>query len=397
LPQQQGWNGRLSMLGNGGYSSALPLPQMTAQLQAGYAVVATDTGHSGDSPDFALGRPEAIVDWGHRAVHLTAVRAKSLVAAFYGKSAQHAYFQGCSTGGHQAFMEAQRFPEDFDGIIAGAPGHNRTHLNAGFLWQFAQNHTREGQQIIPASKLPMIARASSSACGKEPLDCDFDPAALMCTAGDSPDCLTEEQVHALKRMYGGARNPRTGERIYFGWPYGSESGWRAYWADPMKPTEPARASFWRVWAFNDPQWDWRHFDFDRDMQRADDALAPVINAMDANLEPFRRRGGKLIHYHGMADPVVPFADSLAYRDRVIAEQHRARRMTSVAAAERATSEFYRLFLAPGLGHCQGGIGNLQPVIEQWVEKGVPPQELPGVTPPPARKPTLEMPGAAYLR
>jgi feruloyl esterase len=397
-----GWNGRLLMLGNGGYSSALPLAAMTKELAAGYAVVATDTGHAGDDPSFARGRPEAIVDWGERAVHLTALRAKTLVARYYRQPARRAYFQGCSTGGHQAFMEVQRHPGDFDGVVAGAPGHNRTHLNAAFLWQYVQNHAPgdDPHPIIPATKLPLITRAVLATCRaqngaaagglasdpylNDPLSCDFDPGVLQCRADEGPDCLTTRQVTALRRMYAGASNPRTGERIAFGWPFGSESsasgrgGWSSYWADPANPSAPARAGFWRDWVFHDPAWSWWRFDFDRDMRRADDRLAPVINAMSAELEPFRRRGGKLIHYHGGADPVSPLQDSISYRARVVAAVARRDGLSS-PAADAATDGFYRFFLAPGMEHCGGGLGpaptDLQAAIEAWVERGQAPDRL----------------------
>ena len=186
-------------------------------------------------------------------------------------------------------------------------------------------------------------------------------------------------------MYAGAQNPRTGEQIYVGWPAGSESspdghsGWNLYWADPQNAASPARADFWRYWAFKDPNWSWQRFDFDADLKRADDALAPIINAMSANLEKFRKRGGKLIHYHGMADPVAPFADSIVYQQRVVMEQLQARGVGSLDEAARATGEFYRLFLAPGLGHCQGGAGaaptELSQAIESWVERGEAPNSL----------------------
>jgi feruloyl esterase len=320
LPQS-GWNGRLLMVGNGGYSSAMAFPEMATRLRQGWATVATDTGHTGDDPDFAAGRPESIVDWGHRAVHETATRAKSVVERFYGSAARRSYFAGCSTGGHQAFAEAQRYPEDFDGILAGAPGHNRTHLNAAFLWQYLRNHEtgNDAAQVIPASKLPMISRAVHAACRanngtvsgglpgdaflNNPLDCQFDPAVLQCRGGDGEDCLTTPQVEALRAMYDGARNPRTGQRIAFGFPRGSENsgrvipslpGWSLYWADPRNPNQPARVNFWRIWAFGDPGWNWWSFDFDRDMARVDDRLAPVVNAMDPDLERFRARGGRLL-------------------------------------------------------------------------------------------------------
>ncbi len=389
------WNGRILMLGNGGYSSALPYGPMGAYAAAGYVVVATDTGHQGDGPDFARDHPQAIADWAEHAVHETAVRAKTVTAAYYGRAPAYAYFQGCSTGGHQALMEVQRHPDDFDGVVAGAPGANRTRLNLGFLWQFTQNHTREAtlRLIVPAEKLPLIRDAALAACRKHngqpdvgglasdaylnaPSACDFAPAALKCADKDGPNCLTPEQVTALRALYAGARNPRTGQAIYVGWPPGSEAsaagpgGWNLYWADPVHPDQPARADFWRYWAGFGQAWNWRDFDFDRDAASALARLSKTIDAVDPRLEAFRRRGGKLIQWHGMADPVVPFADSIAYHQRVTADQ--ARRGHEVA-------DFYRLFLAPGVEHCQGGLGPapiaLQSAIEAWVEQDRPPLRL----------------------
>lgn len=389
------WNGRLLMLGNGGYASALPRAQMKAYAAMGYVVVATDTGHAGDGPDFARDRPQAIADWAEHAVHRSIVEAKAITAAYYGRPAAHAYFQGCSTGGHQALMEVQRHPDDFDGVVAGAPGANRTRLNIGFLWQFVQNHTREADPrlILPASKLPMVRDAALAACrGRNgdpdvgglasdpylnaPLACDFDPAALTCADQDRPTCLTRDQVTALRRMYAGARNPRTGQSLYVGWPRGSEAsaggmgGWNLYWADPAKPHEPARSDFWRYWAGFGEAWDWRAFDFDRDAARALARLSKTIDAVDPDIEAFRRRGGKLIQWHGAADPVVPFADSIAYYTRAAADQSRR---------GHDAQDFYRLFIAPGVEHCQGGLGpspiDLQARIEAWVERDVPPERL----------------------
>lgn len=389
------WNGRLLMLGNGGYGSALPRSQMKAYAAAGYVVVATDTGHDGDSPDFARERPQAIADWAHHAVHESVLRAKAITAAYYGRPAAHAYFQGCSTGGHQALMEVQRHPDDFDGVVAGAPGANRTRLNLGFLWQFVQNHTRDAgpRLILPASKLPMVRDAALAACRQRngdpdvgglpsdpylnaPLACDFDPATLKCPDQDQPDCLTQDQVAALKAMYAGARNPRSGARLYVGWPRGSEAstsgigGWNLYWADPAKPDEPARSDFWRYWAGFGAAWNWRTFDFDRDATQALRRLSKTIDAVDPDLQAFRRRGGKLIQWHGAADPVVPFEDSIVYYQRAVADQ--ARRGHRI-------EDFYRLFIAPGVEHCQGGLGavpiDLQARIEDWVERDIPPPRL----------------------
>jgi feruloyl esterase len=295
-------------------------------------------------------------------------------------------------------MEAQRFPIDFDGIIAGDPGNNRTHLNAGFLWQYIVDHPHgdDTKSILPAAKLAMITNAVVKACQRhngaedgglptdnfldDPRSCDFDPAALRCQGGDAETCLTDPEVKALKSMYEGAHDPRTGERIYFGWPYGSEGssavapqlpGWSLYWADPAKPNQPARLSYWRDWAFY-PTWNWWDFDWSADMRAADAKLAPVINANSPDLDAFRKSGGKLLQYHGLADPVAPPLESIDYFGRVVADQ-------AIKHPEQPVSDFYRLFLAPGMAHCSGGPGadqfDPQSALEAWVERGVAPNSL----------------------
>jgi feruloyl esterase len=369
---------------------------MAAQLRRGYAVVATDTGHSGDDPDFAVDHPQAIVDWASRAVHVSIEAAKAVVPAFYGQPPKHAYFWGCSTGGQQALTEAQRYPKDFDGILAGDPGNNRTHLNAGFFWQFVKNHRASDLGVIvPPEKLALITDAAVKTCrGKDggapsdsfltdPEACEFKPAQLLCKSGDAPDCLTQEQVDAMDAMYGGAHDPRTGEQIYYGWPKGSENsgrivkslpGWSLYWADPAHPDRPARLNFWKIWAFHNPDWDWRSFDFEAGMKAVDDRLAAEINAMSPDLSAFRGAGGKLIQYHGLADPVVPPRESIDYYERVQATEDAARPPRADASAD-----FYRLFLAPGLYHCEGGPGpnslDVQGALERWVEQDVPPETI----------------------
>ncbi len=395
-PPEADWNGKIEMVGNGGYSSAISYPAMADHLKQGYAAVATDTGHKGDDPDFAVGRPEAIVDWASRAVHVSIDAAKPVVSDFYGQTARHAYFWGCSTGGQQALTEAQRYPKDFDGILAGDPGNNRIHLNAGFLWQFVKNHrSSDLSVIVPPEKLALITDAVIKTCrGKDggapsdefltdPEACGFQPAELMCKGADAPDCLTGDEVDAMAAMYGGAHDPKTGEQIYYGWPKGSENsgrvvktlpGWSLYWADPAHPDRPARLNFWRIWAFQDPNWDWRSFDFDAGMKTVDDRLASTINAMSPDLSAFRASGGKLIQYHGLADPVVPPRESIDYYERVQATEDAAK-----PPRVDASADFYRLFLAPGLYHCQGGPGpnllDLQGALEKWVEQGVAPETI----------------------
>jgi len=374
-----GWNGKFQMVGNGGYSSALDTRAMTALINRGYAVAATDTGHTGDDPDFVVGHPEAMADWGHRAVHETAVAAKTLVTAFYGRAPRHSYFSGCSTGGQQALMEAQRYPTDFDGIIAGDPGNNRTRLNLGFLWLYRVSHRSDGSLILPPAKLPLLNAAVLKACAGQngglpedrflsaPSLCRFKAKKLQCQrdVSDESQCLTPEEVGAVEAIYRGAHNPRTHAQLYYGWPKGSELGWPAYWANPARPAEPARLNFWRYWIFHDPDWTAARFDFDHDVARLD-AAGLAIDAVDPDLSAFAKAGGKLIQFHGLADPVVPPDESTTYYERVRAQTG-------------DLSTFFRLFMVPGLGHCQGGPGltyvATQDALEHWVEVGEAPATL----------------------
>jgi len=386
LPLPGNWTGRLQMFGNGGYSSDLPIGQMAQGLARGSVVVATDTGHKGDDPDFAIGHEQAIADWGYRAVHETVIEAKRLTMRLYRRRATHAYFSGCSTGGHQALMEAQRFPGDFDGIVAGAPGADRVRLNAAFLWQFLSNH-RPGDNLHPIlgpQDLALLQRASFLACHDsnggsaggdrsdpwldDPTQCRFDPTTLACPKTMDGACLSREQVTAAQLMYTGARDSRTDSIVTTPWLPGSEKGWAAYWADPRNSAQPARANFWRIWAFGDPQWDWWRFSYDRDLPAAMRKLSLLVDATDPDLRRYRRRGGKLLQYHGLADPVVSPLDSIRYFGRVEA-----------ATRAGSTANWYRLFLVPGMGHCAGGEGfwrfDAQPAIEAWVETGSPPNSI----------------------
>jgi feruloyl esterase len=399
LPAPSRWTGRLQMLGNGGYSSALPERAMEAALARGSTVVATDTGHEGDEPTFAQGRPQAIVDWGWRAVHVSVVAAKMTVVRYYGREASHSYFAGCSTGGHQAMSEAQRFPADFDGIVAGAPGSNRVRLNAAFLWQFISNHRRTAPftPILDSRDLALLhqnalARCAATGTGagrwlEDPFSCRPRPEALLCQPGMTVSCLTPEKVEAARAMYNGVRDPRNGSHVTFPWLPGSELGWDAYWADPRQPTQPARADFWRLWAARGQTWNWRHFAFPRDLTSAQRRLSRTIDATDPNLIAFRRRGGKLIQYHGLADPVVSPLDTLSYRSTML-------RRTGYAAS------WYRLFLAPGMGHCVGGPGfarfDPQPAVEAWVERDKAPMSLIATDSTGAQRPLCDVPARSVF-
>ena len=381
LPPPDQWNGRFLGTGNGGYSGALSTGPMQSALNSGYAVAGSDTGHQGGDLRFGAGHPEKIIDWGYRAVHVMTETAKLVVRAYYGRFPDYSYFQGCSTGGHQALSEAQRFPADYDGIVAGAPGNNRVRLNVGFLWSWLALHA-DAASDVPPVKLPALNRAVIAACDAidgikdgliaDPRRCTFDPQSMLCSGPDDDSCLTAPQVEAVRKIYKGAVNPRTGERLFAGWPRGSESpsqtpvgGWAAYFAG--RPA-PARVEFWRLWVFNDPTWEPTSFDFDRDVVYADAKMAAVA-ANDPDLAAFKKRGGRLLMYHGWADPVSPPEDGIRYYESV------GRAMGGI----EKTADFFRLFLAPGMDHCGGGPGpnmfDALGALDQWVSAGVAPGKI----------------------
>jgi feruloyl esterase len=255
-------------------------------------------------------------------------------------------------------------------------------LNAAFLWQYLVNHRtgRDESAILDADDLVLLQRHSLATCKaridpsddwlSDPLSCHPDPAALLCKLGQKTGCLTAEKVAAARKMYDGARDTRTGARLTFPWLPGSEAGWSRYWSDPQRPTEPARVNFWRIWAFGDPQWNWWNFSFTRDLPATASRLSPIIDASDPDLSRFRARGGKLLQYHGLADPVVSPLDTLDYRSQV---------MRAMRVSPDRLAQWFRLFLIPGMRHCSGGPGftkfDAQSAIEQWVEHGQAPDTL----------------------
>lgn len=397
------WNGKLVVTGNGGYSNVPSYRDMAYALTEGYAAVGGDTGHQTPTPDdlqWGAGHPERILDWGTRSIHAITEPAQRIAAAIGGTAPRRSYYYGCSTGGHQGYAEIQQYPRDFDGVIAGAPGNNRVRLNAAYLWQFLSNHTTDGREILPAAKLPMITKAVLAACDKndgvsdgvidDPRSCQFDPASLVCRDQDSPECLTKPQVAVLNKMYSGATNPRTGERIYPGWSKSSEalttapdgrpgSGWNQYWGT----SDPMRVNFWRLWVFNNPQWNPRTFDFDRDIALADDKVGKLVDQRNTDLGAFKARGSVAIVYQGWQDPVVNPIDSIAYYEQVRARQ----------GSQAETDRFFRLFMVPGMGHCGGGTGatafgnqgssvstidadhDLLSALDRWIDNRTPPDRI----------------------
>jgi feruloyl esterase len=373
----QGWNGKFAGVGNGGWAGTIGYPAMAESLARGYAVASTDTGHTGNGGDasFALGHPEKLIDFGYRAVHEMTATAKAVVQTFYDSAPRFSYWVGCSTGGKQGLTEAQRFPADYDGIIAGAPANNWTRLMTGLLWA-GRATLSDPASRIPAEKFAVLNRAALNACDAQdgvpdglienPRSCRFDPQVLMCRDGDGADCLTKAQVEAAKKIYGPATNPRTGEALYPGLPPGSELGWNQAAGGPAP--FPIPDSHFKYVVFQNPMWDFRTFDFDRDFTRAERADNGVLTAVDPDLRAFAQRGGKLLMFHGWNDQLISAQNSVNYYESV--------RSTLGAARTDAT---LRLFMAPGMAHCSGGPGPNQSdwlsALEGWVEQGVAPSRI----------------------
>jgi feruloyl esterase len=363
-------------VGNGGWSGSINYAQMVPILERGYAVASTDTGHqsSGQDARWAMGHPERQIDFGYRAVHEMTLRAKEIQHAFYGDAPRFAYWNGCSSGGKQGLKEAQRFPTDYDGIIAGAPANYWTHLVTHILG--VARAVRIPATLIPASKYPLIHDAVLRQCDaldgvkdgllEDPRRCKFDPAVLQCQGADDPTCLTSPQVAALKHVYTPARGVR-GIEIFPGLAVGGELGWGTL-PQPFGIAE----SHYKYIVFSDPNWNFQTLDVDRDLAKADtiDAAVGQFNATDPDLSAFRQRGGKILQYHGWNDQQIAPENSVNYYESVVTR----------IGNRRATEEFYRLFMVPGMMHCQGGEGATDQfdqisAIEQWVEHGAAPDRI----------------------
>ena len=395
LPAEN-WNGKLEGVGNGGLAGTISYAPMAAALRNGFATASTDTGHTAEEPRDWLENRERLIDYSYRALHLTTVNAKAIVNAYYGNAPQHSYYLGCSTGGKQGLMEAQRFPADYDGIVAGDAANFWTHQMMSEVWDGVATGTPETN--LPQEKLELIQNAVLSACDaldgaadgliSDPTRCHFDPNKLLCQGADASNCLTAAQVGAVEKIYSGPVNPRTGKKLYPGLYPGGELGWgKAGGQMVINRTKTSGVSsydFWRYALLKNPDWEFRAFDFDRDIALADEKLAPVTNATSPNLEKFRRLGHKLIYYHGAADPLIPAQNGIDYFESVVAAEKGLER----------TQAFFRVFLVPGLYHCNGGPGptafggsvvvpaseldadhDMVSAVARWVEKGVAPDRI----------------------
>jgi feruloyl esterase len=371
----EGWNGRLEAVGNGGYGSNISYQGLAQAVEKGYAATATNTGHEGNGGGFAVGHPEKFIDWGYRAVHEMTVTAKAILAAHYGNGPKYSYWNACSTGGRQGLVAAEYYPNDFDGLAVGDPANPMTRLQANSIWiNLALN--KDEASFIPTAKWTMIHEAVMNACDavdglkdgliENPMACKFDIKTLECKNGDAADCLTAAQIDALSKVVSGSKNPRTGVQLYPGYPLGT-----AMQPGPVagvKPDGSAPETFRNL--FQDGDWDYHTFDFDKDTARADKLGNNLINAVDeTRLKALFAHGGKLLMYHGWNDPAITPLISIGYYNKAVAAN----------GGKDKTSDEIRLFMVPGMNHCGGGEGpnvfDKMDVISDWVEHGKAPDEI----------------------
>jgi len=369
LPAQN-WNGKFMGVGNGGFAGSIQglNSEMPQALRLGYATAGTDTGHQTQGGAWAIDHPEKMIDFGYRSTHEMTVKAKDLVKAFYDQNARYSYFKGCSTGGRMALMEAQRYPDDYDGIIAGSLANRHIHMwTAGVVRGLEL--LRNTESSLTAEKAALMNQMVTNTCDalkegflNNPRQCKVDFSKLLCPAGaDNATCLTATQLKTVEVFYGGVKNSK-GELIFSGQALGNPIG-------AQRPPTQAGGTFDIVKiAFNDPNLDWQKFDLDRDMPLVDKAIG-YVDSVDPDLTKFKNSGGKLLLSHGWSDTGITPETTIWYYESVL---------NKMGANQ---SDWMRLFMAPGMGHCGGGPGvnsfDSIGTLERWVEQGIAPDQIMG--------------------
>ncbi len=379
IPSASGWNGKFEQVGNGGFAGAIPYRSMALALSLGYAVAGTDDGHrSSDSTDasWALNHPEKVKDYGWRAISETTVASKQILHKAKAKAPAQSYFFGCSDGGREALMMAERFPTYFDGIVAGAPAYTMTRLLTGGALRNAEFGGAAGHLSTPQLKL--LQQRALQSCGngsatylKDPRQCHVDLAALQCAGGATDNCLSVAQINTARVIYSDLKDPQSGAVLYGVLPgaEGVKGSWDAWLTGMEDPASAAGIKFtWNYLAYmvmNDPKLDITKVT-QADIVRGERQYEPIMDSNSPDLSAFKAHGGKLIHYHGWNDPGIPPGYSLEYRERMMAKTADA-------------GDFYRLYLVPGMLHCGGGDAptrvNWQGALEAWVERAMSPGEL----------------------
>lgn len=393
-----GWNGKFIGQGNGGFAGSIGYQGLAVAVLNGFASGGTDTGHSGGATDsdWALSHPEKVVDFGYRAVHAMTEVSKAAVASFYHRDAKPNYFSSCSDGGREALMEAQRFPADYDGILAGAPAYNWTNLVSRAA-AVGKELLGNPENYLPASKVPALNQAVLSACHKDepgafladPRACHFSPDTMLCKGAETDACLTPAQAASVKKLYADSKL-RDGKLEYHGLLPGGElgnNGWPGWITGASRDASEGSKyaeGYFRNLVYSDPKWDIQSFDLDRDLKVAQQKTGPMLDAINPDLTAFKAHGGKLILYHGWNDPAISPLATIDYYNNVV---------QTVGPVE--TDSFVRLFLVPGMQHCAAGPGptefgqfgpfidpalndpahNITIALETWVEKGTAPEQV----------------------
>ncbi|HYR87810.1 MAG TPA: tannase/feruloyl esterase family alpha/beta hydrolase [Terriglobia bacterium] len=370
LPTQN-WNGKFMGVGNGGFAGSIQglNNEMPQALRLGYATAGTDTGHQEPGGNWAIGHPEKLIDFAYRSTHEMTLKARQIVKAFYDQNAKYSYFKGCSTGGRMALMEAQRYPDDYDGIIAGSLANRHIHMwTAGVARNITLSRHPEGS--LTAEKAALVNQMVMNKCDRlkegflnNPRQCNVDFSKLLCAAGtDDNSCLTAPQLKTVNTYYGGVKNSK-GELIFSGQALGNAIG-------ALRGTNQSPGGTFDIVriAYNDPNLDWQKFDLDRDMPIIDKAIS-YVDAVNPDLNKFKSNGGKLLLTHGWADTGITPETTIWYYDSVLHKMGKNQ------------SDWMRLFMAPGMGHCGGGPGvntfDSIGTLEKWVEKGIAPDQMMG--------------------
>jgi len=368
----QNWNGKFMGVGNGGFAGSIQgrTGDMPQALRLGYATAGTDTGHQTSGGEWAIGHPEKMIDFGYRATHEMTLKAKQLVKTFYDQSPKYSYFKGCSTGGRMAMMEAQRYPNDYDGIIAGALANRHIHMwTAGVARSIELARHPEG--AITTEQAALVNTIVMGKCDalkegflNNPRQCKVDFSTLKCPAGKTADntCLTEPQLKTVETYYGGVKNSK-GELIFSGQALGNAIG-----AQRPPANGPGNTFDLVRIAYNDANFDWQKFDLDRDMKFLDEKIG-YVDSVNPDLRKFKSSGGKLLLYHGWGDTTITPETTIWYYDSVLDKMGKNQ------------SDWMRLFMVPGMGHCSGGPGvntfDSIGTLENWVEKGIAPDTMMG--------------------
>jgi feruloyl esterase len=366
------WNGRFLAVGSGGWGGSIAYDEMADALRRGYATSATDDGHTGRGAGFIVGHPEKFADFAYRSEHEMTVEAKILVRAFYGRAPRYSYWNGCSGGGREGLLQAYRYPDEFDGIIAGDPANIRR--NGWALWLAVQTF-KDPSAYIPPDKYPMIHRFVLDACDandglkdgliENPESCHVEFSSLQCKGPDGPNCLTIRQIQTAQTIISPATTS-TGKILFPRLEPGTELRWDRLAGGP-RPADLFLDEF-RYVVYQNPNWDWRTFDLERDSAKAHE-IDKDVDELDPHLAAFAKHGGKLLLYHGWADQQVAPGSSIEFYKSVV----------SLSADPEHASNWVRLFMVPGMGHCLGGEGldafDKVSVMEQWAEQGKLPTQI----------------------